>query len=167
VIILICPECGTNFQRYPSQVRGGTCSHKCGTAQQRKKMLKLGEDFIQRVSDATRTAMRDPEVRKRHLKGLSTVNCAASFKGGNCREPVEFVNILSSLIEPLGYIREFCIGVKGNIRNYKVDFGLPENKIAIECDGPSHRKFKQRELDRKKDQVLKALGWRVICVHHS
>lgn len=49
-------------------------------------------------------------------------------------------------------------------RFYKVDLASPENQIAIEVDGRSH-KFKSRQyLDYKKEIILDALGWRILRV---
>lgn len=39
---LICPVCGKYFERYPSQVRGGTCSKKCADIKKQAKELDEG-----------------------------------------------------------------------------------------------------------------------------
>jgi hypothetical protein len=43
---------------------------------------------------------------------------------------------------------------------YHIDIAIPEHKIAIEVDGPDHQW--RREIDLKKEGVLKRLGWRVV-----
>jgi hypothetical protein len=45
---------------------------------------------------------------------------------------------------------------------YKVDIGIPEIKLAIEVDGRSHIAKRQRWIDHRKTEVLRALGWSVI-----
>lgn len=42
--------------------------------------------------------------------------------------------------------------------NYKPDFYNDALKIAIEIDGSSHKKPKQKSLDRKKEECLSYLG---------
>lgn len=45
---------------------------------------------------------------------------------------------------------------------YKVDLAHIESRLAIEVDGESHKMKKWQYLDRRKTEVLNALGWRVI-----
>ena len=56
--------------------------------------------------------------------------------------------------------------VKGQFESlpdcYKVDLADPKKKLAIEVDGHSHRSKKWRFLDRRKTEVLNALGWSVL-----
>ena len=46
--------------------------------------------------------------------------------------------------------------------HYCVDLALPELKIAVEVDGASHRTKKWKFLDKRKTEVLNALGWIVL-----
>jgi hypothetical protein len=115
--------------------------------------------------------MHKPSIRRKHLKGLRNserIRTGANFKGGNGQKPVLFVRQLEKILRPAGFVREYAIGIKGRkLRNYKVDFAHVEGKIAIECDGPAHRSHKSRELDRKKDMILRSFGWRIIRVRHA
>ena len=45
---------------------------------------------------------------------------------------------------------------------YKVDVGDVETRTAVEVDGKTHRTRKWRFLDRRKTEVLAALGWTVV-----
>jgi uncharacterized protein DUF559 len=125
-----------------------------------------------KVSLATKRAMQRPEVRRTHLAAIRRyvkLN-GTSFKGGNGQRPTKFVRDLERILKPLGYIREYAIGIPNSLGrkhggNYKVDFALPSKKIAIECDGPCHRN--RKHLDEKKDTILKKLGWRIIRVPHD
>lgn len=45
---------------------------------------------------------------------------------------------------------------------YKVDLAIPEQKIAIEVDGKTHRLKKWKFLDKRKTEMLNALGWIVL-----
>ncbi len=114
-------------------------------------------------------AMNRPTVRARHLQAIRAYQQehGLNFKGGNGHEPVEFVKNLQMILGPLGFVREHTIGVKGRIRNYKVDLAHIEAKIAIECQGPAHRPHARKLLDLKKKRILKSLGWKVIWIFHD
>lgn len=134
----------------------------------------LSPEWRKRVSEGTRKKMRLPSIRRKHLAGLRRARrrYGVNFRNGNGQILQGFVLSFWKVLKPLGYIREYAIGVSNEFGrkhggNYKVDFGLPSVKIAIECDGPSHRSFAQQEKDRKKDAVLHRLGWRVIRVPHE
>jgi very-short-patch-repair endonuclease len=46
---------------------------------------------------------------------------------------------------------------------YRIDLALTAYKIAIECDGKDyHSSAKQKAHDKKKDEFLKANGWKVL-----
>lgn len=45
---------------------------------------------------------------------------------------------------------------------YKVDIGHPLLKIAIECDGHSHRTKRIKEVDARQDELLTSKGWIVL-----
>jgi Protein of unknown function (DUF559) len=42
----------------------------------------------------------------------------------------------------------------------------PSIMTVLEMDGTSHRPRQRHELDRKKTEVLRALGWMVIRINH-
>lgn len=46
--------------------------------------------------------------------------------------------------------------------SYKIDLANPEDMIAIEIDGESHKSLQSKESDAKKDNWLKEKGWKVI-----
>lgn len=47
-------------------------------------------------------------------------------------------------------------------RHYKVDLAIPEILLAIEVDGNTHKTKKWKFLDRRKTEILTALGWSVL-----
>jgi very-short-patch-repair endonuclease len=47
-------------------------------------------------------------------------------------------------------------------RPFRLDFALPEIKLAIELDGSHHRERKQWLKDRRRDLELERLGWTVL-----
>lgn len=101
-----------------------------------------------KVSVATKQAMHSPKVREKHLAGWAKAKekYGTNFRGGNGQEMTPIVRLASELLSRCGYIREYPIPtrlVKDKFENvataYKVDFGHPTDKIAIELDGAIHR----------------------------
>ena len=124
-----------------------------------------------KVSKATRKAMRQPAIRKRHLTALA--GRPVNFRGGNGQPPLPLTLRIAELLAPLGFIAEFPIKTAGHgtghkaPTSYKVDFGHQGLCIAVELDGPSHRPRAQQMLDNKKTEVLRALGWEVLRLQHK
>jgi len=48
------------------------------------------------------------------------------------------------------------------IKNYRVDFFIPELDLIIEIDGQHHRELKQVDYDKNRDKILKDLGYKTI-----
>jgi hypothetical protein len=145
-----------------------------------KATLKLREiaknpDWRERVSMATKEAMRKPEIRKRHLTGLrkSFQKHGVNFKGGNGQPPTQTIRQLNRIFNQIGFTRELSIPTRighntpGIPNNYKVDFGNIRTKMAIEIDGLSHRSQYRQKLDKKKTEILERLGWKVLRIKHK
>lgn len=47
---------------------------------------------------------------------------------------------------------------------FVIDFALPEKRIAIEVDGPTHLTKKAKKHDRFKDYQLRREGWTVLRI---
>ena len=87
-------------------------------------------------------------------------------RGGNGQLTQPQITLATALGAPMEYV----IGVPTWVadhhqsppRHYKVDLAIPELKLAIEVDGRSHKTKKWKFLDRRKEAILKLLGWTVI-----
>ena len=86
-------------------------------------------------------------------------------RGGNGELTVPQIRLAAVL----GWIPEFTIltkPVQGRFPSlpkcYKVDVAQPVLRIAVEVDGASHRTRKWKFLDRRKTEILSALGWSVL-----
>lgn len=112
----------------------------------------------------------NPETRRKFM--ASHQNMRPHWKGGNGQEPVAKVQELAKRLLPLGFMMEMVVLTRGHgtgLRcptSYKVDFGHPSRKVAVEVDGPAHRGPLARERDARKTAVLRALGWAVARVRH-
>lgn len=127
-----------------------------------------------RVSIATKSAMADPEIKERHRIAMAErEKRIRNFSGGNGDTPPDKVLEIAQRLTPLGYIMEYPIKTKGHGTQhsvptcYKVDFGHPQKKIAVEVDGPCHRGYAKQVLDAKKTEVLESLGWKVARIKHD
>jgi hypothetical protein len=122
------------------------------------------------VSERTKEIMHRPDVREKHLRALE--GRPVNFRGGNGQPLLEVVRVAAQILEPKGFIRECPIKTKYQKTQhkvpscYKVDFGHPGRKLAIELDGTTHSPMKQKELDKKKMEVLESLGWTVVRIKH-
>ncbi|MEK7287536.1 MAG: DUF559 domain-containing protein [Elusimicrobiota bacterium] len=62
----------------------------------------------------------------------------------------------------LPYQREYHVRLESR-RRYRLDFALPQARLAIECDGvKAHARAPQKRKDALKDQDLNRLGWQVL-----
>lgn len=52
-------------------------------------------------------------------------------------------------------------------RHYAIDIAMPEHKLAIEVDGPSHQGPKAKKIDQRKERWLRSNGWSVIRVKNE
>ena len=137
------------------------------------RVLVKTPEWREKVSQTTQAAMHLPHIREKHLAGLRRMRASGTnFKGGNGQTPVMIVQTIAKVLEPLGFIREFPIKTKNHQTGekvptcYKVDFGHPLTKRAIEVDGQSHRPKAKQLKDQKKDKVLTALGWTILRIKH-
>ena len=89
-----------------------------------------------------------------------------SIKGGNGRGPtLAEQTVLDALGGGWVWNHPVPTGLRrtGNYPTcYKIDVANPSLKIAIEIDGHSHRQSK--EIDDKKDDLLRDFGWKIVRV---
>jgi len=141
------------------------------------KLRALGQnkDWRESVSKATKAKMHDPAIRSRHLAALETARMrhGTNWKGGNGQALTETVVKWNKILEPAGFIRELAVKTRGQSTthnpptSYKVDFGNPITRCAIELDGPCHRPMRKKAKDLKKTEVLESLGWTVLRITHT
>ena len=68
------------------------------------------------------------------------------------------------LLQRLGWVevrRQYEVS-RAQGRSFRLDFALPEIKLAIELDGSHHRERRQWLKDRRRDLELGRLGWTVV-----
>jgi len=91
----------------------------------------------------------------RHLTG-------GNGSGGSWAE-----NLMRTVL-PDRFIQEFIFKMpyrpEGYPTHYKIDFGDPSNKIAIEVQGQTHITILGKQRDLKKREFLERFGWTVLYV---
>lgn len=147
------------------------CTHRCGL--KHVASLKVGK---KRPDSAARmrnnNPMKDQAVRDRMVKTKTANGTLREWKGergGNGKTTPQQQKLFESLAsQDPRWCLEFVI-LTGRPKKdreyptcYKVDIGLPEEKLAVEVDGPTHRTRRGRDKDMKKDRLLASLGWRVL-----
>lgn len=107
--------------------------------------------------------MKDPATVEKMRSRL--VGRTFLARGGNGKPTAPQLALASALGWPIE-VAIITTTVAGQFPSlphaYKVDVGNEELKIAIEVDGDSHKLPKWRFLDRRKESVLRALGWTVL-----
>lgn len=113
----------------------------------------------------------NPECRRKAAETMRRRIQEGTFKPyngrpyGNGKSPPPSELRAMEILEPLGFKHQLVVGMgKGSSRphHYKLDFGHPEQKLAIEIDGTSHNTPSRRKADNRKDNRLSARGWTVL-----
>ena len=60
---------------------------------------------------------------------------------------------------------QYKFGIGGE--PFRVDFGFPKRRVAVECDGRHHQYEPQLSRDEARDKTLWRFGWRVIRLQDS
>ena len=107
--------------------------------------------------------MQDPKAREKIRQSLKGRTFLARGGNGTLTQPQQ------RLAQATGFAVEYAIPTAPVASQfpslptcYKVDLADPNHKLAVEVDGKSHRLKKWRYLDRRKTEVLHALGWSVL-----
>jgi hypothetical protein len=111
-----------------------------------------------------RNPMRLESARKKMQSTLLAIGHGPSVRGGNGR-PLSLPQQM--LAKSLGWRTEYIVrtGIprgQGYPTHYKLDIADPESMIAIEVDGSSHSSLKRQAQDKKKEDFLAGLGWKVL-----
>lgn len=120
-----------------------------------------GQINVERIRNLN--PMNNPETRLKVSKKLKEMHYGPSVRGGN-GTGMTFQQKLMKDVLLENWIDEYAISLgkrqKGYPTNYKVDLANLKLKIAIEVDGNSH--YSRKEQDKKKDEKLNSLGWKVL-----
>lgn len=143
-----CPYCKKN-KKYKSGLsfRKTCCSSQCLSKQ--SSMLKH--------SDETKD-----KIRKKRLKYLKNHPENTAWRLG--RNPSYPEKIFIDALESYGWYSRFEIIREKCFFPYYADFAFENVKVVVEIDGSQHLEQHAQEKDKKKDELIKSLGWRVFRV---
>lgn len=130
-------------------------------------LKKASQDPVRRAASSARmkacNPMENPLTREKMRRSLQGRTFLA--RGGNGQPTIPQMLLADALGLPMEYVINTA-PVAGRFPSlphcYKVDIGDPQTRVAIEVDGLSHNLRKWKFLDRRKTEILNALGWQVI-----
>lgn len=115
--------------------------------------------------------MHKPEWRQKMTETLKRIGHKPVVRGGNGTgmTPVEKM-MLSKL--PAGWVSNHTVKTlkrpaQGYPHHYKLDLALPSEMLCLELDGGSHGSLSRQEQDKKKDALLRQLGWKVCRMSNT
>ena len=162
----ICAYCSAEFA-----VRYVGCKTVCCSVSCARKLRWSNKEWRAKVCEKMRVS-RTAESWAQYSKKLKRKWADPKFKqrrqalGFSRGRPTKPQKMLGRAL-PAGWSMEHSINLKRteHPRTYSVDWGNPSTKVAIEVDGPSHQcNAAQIACDRRKERVLKRLGWTVLRV---
>lgn len=175
-----CPTCGKLVEKKKNRFCSRACGYKdpkrrrISSETMRKTNLRRRKILSERMTKNNPT--KDPKVieKMKQTKRINgTLHIWQGERGGNgsYTEPqmllaatlgweIELPVKLAEHI-PKGGKREYT-DANGWPTCYKLDIGNRELKIGIEVDGKGHRWKYKKEKDKKKEDALKPLGWKVL-----
>lgn len=182
MIRLACPSCGAKFQaRYATTRPAGApkcCSRSCARKQMWKAMPVVQREAVSKKMSESSTgrpswnsgrpwpaAHRARLSRQAKLEGRTI-----KIRGGNGTGMAPCEKLVAEVLPP-GWRWNFAVPLgprrSGYPTCYKLDFALPEKKIGLEVDGPSHRNPSRRAQDWRKVLRLGQYGWRVFRISNE
>ena len=108
--------------------------------------------------------MRNPESKAKLSRTLKKMGWRPPVHGGNGRPMPEPQRLLLAALGSR-FIPEFPVTIPDSSNHrghYLIDLAYPHGEVAVEVDGRSHNTVKQRRRDRRKDRILRKLGWKVF-----
>ena len=151
---------GLTKETHPSLINTGINVRKAKTGTKAPWSIEV----CRKLAKDPKIRQKAIETRKRRIKeGTFIPYNGRQYGNGNPPPPSE-IRAMEILI-PLGFIHQYVVGMgKGSSRphHYKLDFGLPSQKIGIEIDGSSHYPKDRQKADKRKDFRLKKRGWTIL-----
>ena len=116
---------------------------------------------------SARMKANNPNANPAWKKKMSKLMSGRTFlaRGGNGTLTRQQEAVANALLLPTEYAiptRLVKERFKSLPNTYKVDVADPSRMLAIEIDGATHNTKKWKFLDKRKTEVLNALGWSVL-----
>ena len=152
---------------YAAQTGAVYCCLECRDAQVREISSKTAANTNRKYAAQRmrlNNPMRDPVSKARMQTTLRAMGWMPQVQGGNGKPPPVAQMLLASA---LGWEMEVAVPTKqprgsGYPTCYKLDMANRDLRIGVEVDGPSHCSLERQAQDRKKEELLQSLGWKVL-----
>ena len=186
---LRCGLCSTEYSKRKSLLAwaisqgtqtGLACSRYCGTKRRHILHPEYGEQTRERCLGVPATGKHAKGVPQGPKSEETCARISATLRKIGWRPPIRKGNgtgltaaeaLLHPHLQLLGFEWNVPIALGGRQPGYptcyKVDFGHRELKLALEVDGFSHASRARQAQDRKKEEKLSQLGWRVFRVKNT
>lgn len=161
----ICQHCGADFWPWQKIRDDGT------KTVQSKPLFEKARFCSISCAKKKENAMWVPGAKDKMSATLKKIGHRPLRVGGNGRGMTAPQETMLSMLPP-GWEPEVAIptGIKRAMKThptcYKVDIGNRSMKVAIELDGNTHYGAR-KDLDKKKDDLLASLGWKVFRVRNA
>lgn len=184
-----CEHCGKQFimtEKYPRRYCSQICANRhrylvpgyvrppmsleqrTRISQLKKERDRLHPEYAQRSSERMKknNPSRMPGVVEKIL-ATKRRNGTLGFisRGGHPKKTREQEAVAQTLNLPMEFpiCTKSVIGLLPSLPHcYLVDIADPVSKVAIEIDGGTHDSKHQKFIDKRKETVLEALGWKVL-----
>jgi very-short-patch-repair endonuclease/transposase-like protein len=120
------------------------------------KIAHINKPEVFRHSESTKLKLRD--IR---LKWMKENPEKTAWRQSNLSYPEKV--FLNKILE-LQLDKKYLIIREKSVFPYFIDFAFENEKIAVEIDGSQHLIDERKEMDLKKDLLLKNLGWSVYRI---
>jgi hypothetical protein len=116
--------------------------------------------------------MKNAIIKKRMIEKLIKNSSLKKIQPGGNGQSIPIPQKM--VADLLGWETEYILTTTQETRlifhcpyHYKLDVANPKEKIAIEVDGYSHNTILAKIRDKRKEEVLKTLGWRIIRIKNQ
>jgi hypothetical protein len=160
-----CRKCGGDF--YPGKVKG----YKGKMIYEAEVSFSARECCGKSCAKKLKNPMHKLEAREKVSATLLSMGHRPPKQGGNGRGMTKVQAAMMGLLGA-GWKAEYAektlkSNTQGYPHHYKIDIANPAMKIAIELDGMSHCALSRQAQDRKKDALLRSLGWKVLRLSNT
>jgi len=158
----VCGVCGEKI--FPKIEKYPNGKPRAEAESQFRNRMTCGQSCAKRLKNP----MHNESSRGKMRETLLKIGHKPKLRGGNGRGMTYAQqNVLHALGQDSGWVAEFVLTTKkstkeGYPHHYKLDLANAHLMVAIELDGMSHFALKRKEQDRKKDALLRSLGWKVL-----
>lgn len=160
-----CAHCGSEVR--PMKVRGPKGNMIYEAEMLYNKRQCCGKSCAKKLKNP----MHSAETRAKVSAALKAMGHRPATRGGNGTAPTSIQRIVH---EKLGadWVMELAVKTRrkrsdGYPYHYKLDLANLMTLTCIELDGGSHGLLARQQQDRKKDALLRSLGWKVLRLSNA